>query len=242
MTIDYMADGQSNVLQSIGIEDRPLGPADMATSPGSATAPAAEHITATGTPAPDYSANADGLPNNGMEGVDLSGISPGGGQGPPEHDWATMNRSELAVPQANLIIPVVPRDLVNLDGNSLEMDLPVSFQAGWLTSSSPVSAQSGTTVVAGHVNWADGSWAPMSNLYNTTPGMTVLTSDDFGSVQEWTVTRSEGVPQTELSHLFTLTETSGPRQLILITCEATVDSQGNLVFDKNHVVTASPKQ
>lgn len=241
LAIDYFTDGQSDVLQSIGIEEPPLGPENLASPENAPEAVAGEDVEVSGDSAHDYSADTEGQPVSGMDGVDLSTISPGGGLAPEEHDWSTMRPSEVAIPEANLVIPFVPRGLISLDSSTQEMDLPVSFQAGWLTSSSPLGTENGTTVMAGHVNWADGSWAPMSNLYNATPGMTVLTSDDGGTVQEWTVTHSNSVPQNELSQLFSLTDTKGPRKLVLITCEASVDDHGNIVFDQNHVVTAVPQ-
>ncbi|MDO4254865.1 MAG: class F sortase [Kocuria sp.] len=241
LTIDYLRDEEPDILQGIGIEEKPLGPRSMSPPTHTPQPIPAEDVQVSGDAAQDYSANSDGLPTGGLDGVDLDGISPGGGLGPEHHDWSTMNPSELAIPQAHLTIPVVPRGLVSIDGQTREMDLPVSFQAGWLTSSSPLTADTGATVIAGHVNWTDGSWAPMSNLYNAAPGMSVLTTHDSGAIQEWVVTKSSSVPQSELSRLFTLTRDNGPRQLVLITCEASVDSRGNLTFDLNHVVTATPK-
>lgn len=241
LTIDYLQDKESDILRIIGLEKKPFGPKEMSAPSGAPQSASAQELTISKKSAKDYIADNQGLPLAGMENVNLSGISPGGGQGPQNHDWSKMNPSELAIPQANLIVPVVPRGLINTQDHRQEMDLPVSFQAAWLTSASPVTASAGTTVIAGHVNWADGSWAPMSNLYNATPGMSVITTDSAGTPKEWTVEESKSVPQNELSRLFTLTETSGRRQLILITCEATTDAQGNLSFTMNHVVTAKPK-
>lgn len=238
--VDQVMDGQADVLQGLGLEQAPHGPTDFTTSPEAAPTP--REVAVSGTAAAAVTANDDGLPEDGMDAVDLTGISPGGGRAPEGHDWEAMRPSELAIPQANLVIPVVTRNLVTTDGATTEMDLPVSYQAGWLASSAAVGAEQGTTVIAGHVNWADGSWAPMSNLYNATPGMTVLVTGEDGSLTSWRVTQSDTVPQTELSDLFALTDTTGPRQLILITCEASLNNQGDLLFDKNHVVTAIPLQ
>lgn len=241
LVVDQVTDGQPETLQRLGVVPEPMGPTEM-TGPtaGPADVPPQDVLVA-GQAAQDHQATDDGLPTEGMDGIDLSRISTGGGQGADNQDWSTMHPSELAIPAADLRIPMVPRGLISLDATTQEMDLPVSFQAGWLTSSSSVSSTQGTTVVAGHVNWADGSWAPMSNLYNAQPGMTVLTTDPSGALQSWKVTSSSSVPQNELSHLFTLTDTQGPRELVLITCEASIDNQGNLSFDKNHVVTAVPQ-
>lgn len=188
----------------------------------------------------NYEAGADGMPVGGIEGVDLSGISRGGGQGPDDANWSRIAPSSLSIPQAALRMPVVAKAPYLLHGDQWAMALPVSFQAGWLTTSSPVSASAGSTVIAGHVNWADGSWAPMSNLYNARAGMQVLTSDPGGNIQKWRVTEATSVSQDRLSDLFALEDRSGSRQLIMITCQPSTDANGNTVFRDNHVVTAVP--
>lgn len=190
--------------------------------------------------AEDYEADALGEPVTGMDGVDTSGISPGGGQGPEGYDWTTMRPGELMIPQARLVVPVVERGLVQGADGERSMDLPVSFQAARLRESAEVGARRGTTVVAGHVNWADGSWAPMSNLYAVRPGMLVHLTDRDGTRTSWRVTGTTEVPQTELSRQVPLTDTTGTRRLELITCTAERDADGSVRFTKNLVVTAEP--
>lgn len=176
----------------------------------------------------------------GLEDIDLSGVSQGGGYGPEgDYDWSNIGPTTVQIPQANLTIPWVPKGVRDVGSNQVAMNLPVSFQAGWLSSSAPVNGSSGSTVIAGHVNWADGSYAPMSNLYNARSGMGVYTSDASGHIQKWKVTGVDTVNQSELSTLFNLTD-SGERQLILITCEATVNPDGSITYNKNHIVTAVP--
>lgn len=69
--------------------------------------------------------------------------------------------------------------------------------------------------------------------------MPAYTSNASGGIQKWRVTDVDTVAQSELSRLFNLSST-GDRQLILITCEATVNADGSITYNKNHVVTAVP--
>lgn len=184
----------------------------------------------------------DGAPTTGidsLEDIDLSGISPGGGYGPEGYNWKTIGPSTLQVPQTNLTIPWVPKGTRVVNAGEVAMNLPVSFQAGWLSSSAPVDSTEGSTVIAAHVNWADGSYAPMSNLYGASPGMMAYTSNAAGEIQTWRITEVHSVAQSELSSVFNLSST-GDRQLVMLTCEATINADGSVTYNKNHVVTAVP--
>lgn len=220
--------------------DRGWGPSEMSSAPTEQDeSPHDVQVVGSADPR-DYRADDLGQPVSGMDGVDLSGISPGGGRGPEGHDWTVMRPSELTVPQVELVIPVVDRGILRDGTGRPSMDLPVSFQAAWLKESAKVAAARGTTVVAGHVNWSDGSWAPMSNLYNVTEGMTVYLTDRAGTLTTWRVTGTAEVPQAELSDHTPLTDTTGQRRLVLITCKAQQNADGSVRFANNWVVTAEP--
>lgn len=188
----------------------------------------------------NYEADADGHPIEGMDGVDLSSISSGGGHGPANHDWSRIGPYALSMPGANLTVDLVDKGVTRLDEHTTAMDLPVSFQAGVLSTAAPISANSGTSVVAGHVNWSDGSWAPMSNLYATAEGMKLATSDGHGHVKHWRVVSRQFVDQKELSRTFHINDRSGPRKLLMVTCKASVVN-GQVVYDRNLVVEAVPE-
>lgn len=194
---------------------------------------------AAGEAAPNYAADARGYPIDGMDSVDLSATSPGGGLGPQDRDWSTMAPYELSIPGANLAVGLVDKGVTQINASTQTMDLPVSFQAGVLSTTAPVSADRGTTVIAGHVNWSDGSWAPMSNLYLTRPGMAVTTSDGHGGIKHWKITGSRYVDQHELSNTFSIDDPQGPRRLLMVTCKSSVVN-GQIVYDHNLVVTATP--
>lgn len=216
-----------------------MGPSQLSATPTGPRVPPGD-VQVSGTLGPDYRADALGRPVNGMAGVDTSSISPGGGLGPDGHDWRSMGPGQLMVPQANLVIPVVDRGIVTDGSGGRSMDLPVSFQAGWLRESAGITAAAGTTVVAGHVNWSDGSWAPMSNLYNASAGMEVYLTDRSGKLTSWRVTDRTEIPQSELADRVALTDTSGPRRLVLITCKGRQNADGSITFTDNWAVTAEP--
>lgn len=245
LVTDYVVhDGHSSVMQLLGLEAAPYGSTDTAPSPvapGDGAVDSIAPVASYGTPfTTNYQAGEDGLPVEGMDGVDLSHISRGGGFGPDQVDWNHIAPSSVSIPQASLLIPYVPKGVTAVAANTVEMDLPVSFQAGWLNTSAPVAATAGTTVIAGHVNYVDGSWAPMSNLFNVEPGMRVTTSTATGALSSWAVRETRDVDQAELSKLFQLNDTTGSRQLILITCQPTTNANGVLEFTHNHVVVATP--
>lgn len=221
-------------------DDRAAGPLALAAAAdGPDVAPG--RVRVTGVPGTrDAPADALGVPTSGLDGVDLSGISPGGGQGPEGYDWTTLRPGELMIPRVNLVLPVVERGIVRDGSRTRSMELPVSFAAARLRESASITAHHGTTVVAGHVNWSDGSWAPMSNLYNTAPGMPVYLADRSGRLTTWRITATADIPQSQLSHRVSLTDTRGPRRLVLITCKAERGADGSVVFTRNWVVTAEP--
>jgi sortase (surface protein transpeptidase) len=146
-----------------------------------------------------------------------------------------MGPNEVSSPEMNLVIPWVPAGLIHKASGSA-VDVPVSFQSGWVTTTSPVGSRTGPTVIVGHVNYADGSWAPMSNIHYAEPGMAIRVSDGAGGIETFTVASRTVVEQTRISDLVAFT-TTGPRQLILITCGGPLE---NGIYTHNEVVVATP--
>lgn len=130
----------------------------------------------------------------------------------------------LQAPSVGLNIPVVDSPVIGG-----EMQLPDSSQAGRLALSAPLNSNIGTTVIAGHVNWPDDTYAPMSAIYHLGPGDKIQAGG-----HEYTATRALAVDQDELSQKINLTDTKGPRKLILITCKATPAG-----YTENYVIEAT---
>lgn len=239
LVLDHGLDGQDDILQSIGLAPS-YGAKDFQKSPVTATD--SPNLTVTGQAASPVAADSQGMPTDPNTTINLDGISPGGGIGPAEHSWDVLAPLELSIPEANLVIPIVESPVVEgSNANEYEMVLPVSYQAGWLNTSAPLDATEGTTTIAGHVNWANGNFAPMSNLYNAQPGMIVRTTSVDGTITKWRIDDEE--PQTvkwgEFSTRYDIEATTGPRKLILATCDGATNTYGITVYDSNYVVTAT---
>ena len=239
LALDHSLDGQHDILQGIGLAPS-YGAKDFQEAPD--TAADSPNLTVTGQAASPVAADSQGMPADTNTTINLDGISPGGGIGPAEHNWDVLAPLELSIPEVNLVIPIVESPLVEgSNDNEYEMVLPVSYQAGWLNTSAPLDATEGTTTIAGHVNWANGNWAPMSNLYNVKPGMIVRTTSADGTITKWRIDDEE--PQTVkweyFSTYYNVEAKTGPRKLILATCDGVTNSYGITVYDSNYVVTAT---
>lgn len=243
--MDNALDGQNDILQGIGLEDK-YGSTDHLVQPTEAgTDSSNTKVDPSATAIPSaIPADEHGLPADGSK-VDTSGISPGGGLPMEGHDWDTMAPMELSIPEVNLVIPIVEKGVIPTgSGTSVSMDLPVSYQAGWLNTSASLNATKGTTFIAGHVNWLGGGLAPMSGIKLAKPGMIVRTSDAEGHIQKWVVDEhdpsiSQPVKWADLTKNYDIENKNGERKLILTTCEDSTDD-GIVNYDSNYVVTASP--
>ncbi|MDR1213608.1 MAG: class F sortase [Propionibacteriaceae bacterium] len=97
------------------------------------------------------------------------------------------------------------------------------------------SADTGATVVVGHVSTLDTPRGALYGLSEILPGAVVLTYDGLGAEQAWVVTELFTTARAA-SHtdLFTV---DGPRRLALVTCGGAVDADG---FPRNVIVVAVP--
>lgn len=126
-------------------------------------------------------------------------------------------------------------------GTDGEMALPEPDFAAVYTDSAALDARAGSTVIAGHVNYRDASWAPMSAIAKLNAGDLVRISDHAGTVRTYTVTALQVYPQQALpEELFTRT---GPRTAHLITCGGPLETaNGHPAFTHNTVITAVPAE
>ena len=192
----------------------------------------------------NFESDAYGEPTNGqaIEDIDLTGISTGGGSGEENIDWQTIPRNTLRAPAVQLNMPIVSkgkklissRQEGNSTINDYAIDVPVSFQCGWLNTSAPLTGKAGTSVLTGHVNYPNGNFAPMSAIKLLGTSDIVLTTDDAGIMSRWSVTKTYKVNQSEFSTITGSTDKDGARRLLLVTCE--LDENG--VYSKNYAVEA----
>ncbi len=94
---------------------------------------------------------------------------------------------------------------------------------------------SGTVLLAGHVNFVGQGPGAFASLYRVQPGSVVILTDSADVASAWVVVALSAVLKPDLpTSIFTPT---GPRQLVLATCGGAVHN-GN--YDHNVVVTAIP--
>lgn len=142
----------------------------------------------------------------------------------------------LSAPSIGLQAPVVHW------GASSEgkLEIPDSPTVSAFTRSAALGASEGSTLIAGHVNLPDGSgYSPMSSIVKLKAGDLVATTGPTGSREEWKVTGSRIVSRDGLTP--DMWQTTGPRQLVLVTCAGELNSNGTrIIFNENLIVTAVP--
>lgn len=196
---------------------------------------------------PNYTPNEHNLPSESdMSNVDLSGISSGAGYGSDSIDWGTIPRSTFRIPEVNLSIPVVEKGATlryerpNATGGmdrKYDVDVPVSFQAGHLNTSAPITAPKGTSYFFAHTNWANEVPAPFSSIKLAKKGMKVQTTDDAGNLVEWVITETGRTSQKDLDATLGIDDLETEKRLIATTCDK--DSGGR--FTVNAWIIAKPK-
>lgn len=140
-----------------------------------------------------------------------------------------------AVPPAGLIISLLQ---VGLDPTGW-VDVPESSKAGVYDQAAPINATAGSSVVVGHINFPDGSWAPMSVLAILLAGAPIVVTDSSGSPQVFQVEKGQTLLKTALPPEIYSTE--GERQLVLVTCGGPVITiDGAQVYSQNTVVWSKP--
>lgn len=102
-----------------------------------------------------------------------------------------------------------------------------------------LSAQSGATVFAGHVNWA-GSIGPFAELWEDNPGAVITIKDNSGGQWRYQVTQVLTLDKSQLPQQApTLFSASGPPRIVLATCGGEWVG-GTLGYADNRVVVAVP--
>lgn len=119
--------------------------------------------------------------------------------------------------------------------------VPEASKAARYTGSAAVCAVKGSTLLAGHVNFPDGSLAPMASLVRVTKGMPLYVSDKSGGTCRYKITSLESLSKTSLPAGTPAAE--GPPVLRVVTCDLAspfVPIAGLTQFANNTVATAVP--
>lgn len=142
---------------------------------------------------------------------------------------------QLALPAAGIEAPVGP-------GADLAA-LPPAPQTTWFTGSAPVGADHGKTLIAGHVDHADGKLSPFGQLHTAAPCEHIFLSDTHGQQHEYVLTDMYTVPQDQIETVGIYTRTGDPA-LVLVTCSgpsvADAHGDGQAAYHYNLILEAVP--
>jgi sortase (surface protein transpeptidase) len=140
----------------------------------------------------------------------------------------------LSIPELGVTSTIV---VSPLEGDRLV--IPSSEYVGEYTESTPLIGTEGTTLLVGHVNFADGSPGALAPISSAKEGQLVKASDGTGKVHIYKVVDvSTYVKRALPEEVFA---TTGPRRLVLVTCGGPlVEVDGALAYSSNVVVTAVP--
>jgi sortase (surface protein transpeptidase) len=138
----------------------------------------------------------------------------------------------LAIPAIGVSARVVPEGL----GPDGTLVIPPPAQVGWYDRG-PAPGQSGTTVLAGHID-DDGVPGALLRLNDVQLGAAVRVTTASGRVAAYNVTRRQLLPQQELAYSGLLSQQGAPA-LVLVSCGGAYDAATHLYLD-NIVVVAEP--
>lgn len=144
--------------------------------------------------------------------------------------------ARLTVPALDLDLPVEPQGL-DPDGT---MEIPESGAiAGWYQYGPAPGDDTGTAVLASHVDTTDGELGEFARLTDAAPGDTVSLIDASGTTYNYTVETVEQTAKIDVP-LDDLFDRTGERRVVLVTCGGRWnDDIGH--YDDNVIVTAVPQ-
>ena len=138
----------------------------------------------------------------------------------------------LSIPAIGVTARVVPEGL----GPGGTLVIPPPSQVGWY-SAGPAPGQSGTTLLAGHID-DNGVPGALLRLNDLELGAAIRVTTAAGRVAEYVVTRRQLLPQQELVRSGLLSQQGAPT-LVLVSCGGAYDAATHLYLD-NIVVVATP--
>lgn len=149
--------------------------------------------------------------------------------------------ASVALAPMSLSIPSVgiSTSIVSTGEKNGSMVLPESSKVAIYSAAAPLTADKGSTVIAGHVNFADGSDGALGPLHKISKGAPVYATDADGTVHKYKVTAMSVLSKQALpTNIF---RTAGSRQIVVVTCGGDIEKvNGVYVYTHNLVVTAEP--
>lgn len=156
-----------------------------------------------------------------------------------EDDAHVEGKSAVVVPSLGMRSEL---DATGAENGSLA--LPEAPKGTWYEETSPVGADAGNTVLAGHVNHRSAStFSPWAHLHEAERGTLIGVRDDEGVIHVYEATSMDVYTRQGIPEEFFRTD--GDPQLHLVTCsgEAISDDPDDVVgtyFENNLVVSADP--
>lgn len=124
--------------------------------------------------------------------------------------WAPSLKSKLQVTQGANVLPS------GFSNN--EVTLPAAPNGIWYASGSPLSSNSGASILAGHINLNDGNLSPWGYLHRLSECSHVFMNDETGARRELVITGMYLVKQEDLASHTELWRKDGDKKVYLITC------------------------
>ncbi|GIJ07032.1 class F sortase [Micromonospora andamanensis] len=151
-------------------------------------------------------------------------------------DTDTVRPVRLRIPSIGVTARVGP---VGVNERTKEFDVPPSVdQIGWYRYGPGLETDSGSVVIAGHVDSAEQGRGAFYRLRELAPGDTVTATGDDGTERTYRVVAREEYDKTKIPLERYFARDGRPR-LTLITCGGPFDAEARRYRD-NIVVTASP--
>ncbi|MFK4299177.1 sortase (surface protein transpeptidase) [Arthrobacter sp. GAS37] len=147
-----------------------------------------------------------------------------------------MGPLEIAIPSIDVHAHIVD---IGLEPGSDAMVIPSSDKVGHYTPAAPIGAAKGSTLIAGHVNFADWSPGALWNLSKAVKGAHAYITDASGKQFTYTITTARTLTRKPLPA--DTYATDGPPQLTIVTCAGTPGPDGKVLnYDQNTIITATP--
>lgn len=150
--------------------------------------------------------------------------------------------NELAIPSLKIrisLVPAVPGPDPSSTGGGEQLVLPDAPAAGLYTQGAPIGSSAGTALVAGHVNFANGDFSPLSKITEAVKGTPVYATNSTGILSRYEIQSGQTYLKQRLPETFFTKD--GDPQLAIVTCGGNITyPNGYAVFDSNTTITATP--
>jgi hypothetical protein len=146
-----------------------------------------------------------------------------GGNTVPKPCYTTPQSGHVVIPRICIDAQIVMTTIAN---GSLVIPEDV-HHVGYWTGSQPIvtpdgkggytPGDTGTTLIAGHIDSIDQGNGALHDLYLVQPGESIYTTDDAGHTVRWRAVSMQVIEKVALPHSV-FNGVTGPRRLVLVTC------------------------